>query len=272
MLDTELVRKALSVAQSAHKKQKDRGGRPYIEHPMAVAENQTKEDATVAALLHDVVEDSKLSLEDLYAEPNSFPLSIVLAVQRLTHFPADVPYMKYIKQIQYNIIAREVKPADLKHNMDLSRLKKPPKDADFERVKKYQKALELLQASAAKGGNIAPSHNGLFADVPLLGSLYFRDIYQWKNRPKLFSCVGKEEQPYIMVMLREGAGFDAEWLAIATPLGLLEQIERESNPSEQIALVEAAIVSKYTLCFIVSRSDDKWQTVWLPGAETHIEW
>lgn len=263
MVVTFITEKALSVAKVAHAKQKDRGGHPYIEHPITVADGMEDEMCGAAGLLHDSVEDGDISIEDLFAPPNSFPLPVVLAVQRLTHVPRDYPYMQYIRHLSYNHIAREVKSADLRHNMDLSRLGKEPTKKDLERVRKYQNALAFLHSSKAKLGASAPAHNGLFADIPTLGKLYFRDVYQWQNRPKVFSCVGPEEQMFLMLTLEERSAYDAQWAAIAIPFGMLRAIEKAEG-EEQSNLINKAIHSKYVLAFTVSKTDSEWATAWTP--------
>ena len=107
---------------------------------MHLAEGMKDEYTTIAALLHDVVEDSDLTFDDLSKE---FPKEMIEALKLLTH-QKGVPYMDYIAKIKTNDIAKAVKIADLRHNSDLTRLENIT-DKDFERVKKYQKALKFLK-------------------------------------------------------------------------------------------------------------------------------
>ena len=97
------------------------------------------EYTTIAALLHDVVEDTDITLDDLAKE---FPKEVIDALKLLTH-QRSIPYMDYVAKIKTNDIAKAVKIADLKHNSDLTRLDCIT-DKDLERIKKYQEALELL--------------------------------------------------------------------------------------------------------------------------------
>ncbi len=119
MLYTDQTKRAMRLCYDAHRDQLDRSGVPYVFHPYHLAESMPDEDTTVAALLHDVVEDSAYTLEDL--RKAGFSEAVVGAVALLTHDP-DVPYLQYVGRIRENPIARTVKLADLKHNGDLTRL------------------------------------------------------------------------------------------------------------------------------------------------------
>ena len=130
MIYTELTEKAFKIAYDAHHGQTDRNGIPYIHHPLHVAEDMTSEDACVVALLHDVVEDTDVTIEDLRRE--GFTEEQLTAVEYMTHDPKD-DYFDYVSRIRENELAREVKLADLRHNMDLTRLSKVT-EKDLKRV------------------------------------------------------------------------------------------------------------------------------------------
>lgn len=119
MIYTPMTKLALTVSFQAHKEQKDKSGLPYVYHPFHLAEQMKDEDTTVAALLHDVVEDTGLTLGDLAGM--GFGPAVLEALGLLTH-SQDVPYLDYVRKIAQNPIARAVKIADLHHNSDLSRL------------------------------------------------------------------------------------------------------------------------------------------------------
>ena len=140
MIYTEYTKKAVIVAYRAHEGQTDRAGWPYIFHPVHVAEQMTTEDSCVVALLHDVLEDTELTIEDLRKE--GFTEKQLEAVQLMTR-TKDIPYMEYVKRLADNPVAREVKLADLRHNMDRSRLSEFT-EKDEERYGKYSAALEML--------------------------------------------------------------------------------------------------------------------------------
>lgn len=131
---------ALKIATEAHKGQVDKAGVPYINHPLTVASLVETEEEKIVALLHDTIEDTNITEQDLLNY--GFSNKIVEAVKLLTH-NKDVPYMDYVAKIKDNELARKVKIADLTHNSDLSRLKEIT-DKDKKRYKKYRKALLYL--------------------------------------------------------------------------------------------------------------------------------
>lgn len=141
MLYTPLTQKAMKIAFEAHKNQTDKNGIPYIFHPVHLAEQMDSENTICVALLHDVVEDTSMTFEDLQAE--GFSAEIIDSLKLLTHDDA-VPYMEYVKEIKKNPIATKVKLADLRHNSDLTRLDEVNEKA-LKRVEKYKKAIEMLE-------------------------------------------------------------------------------------------------------------------------------
>ena len=118
MIYTELTIKAMNLAYAAHHGQFDKGGVPYIFHPIHLAESMDDEISTCVALLHDTVEDTDVTLEQLAEE---FPKEVVEAVALLTH-AEGVEYFDYIRAIRANPIAVKVKLADLAHNGDPKRI------------------------------------------------------------------------------------------------------------------------------------------------------
>ena len=141
MIYTNLTKKALKLCFEAHKNQLDKSGMPYVFHPFHLAEQMTDEATTIVALLHDVVEDTNYTLNDL--ENMGFCKEVIDALALLTHDP-DVPYMDYVLKIKDNPIAKAVKLADLKHNSDVSRLDVVDEKA-IKRREKYQEAMDLLK-------------------------------------------------------------------------------------------------------------------------------
>ena len=141
MIYTELTKKALKLSFEAHKNQIDKAGLPYVYHPFHLAEQMQDEKTTVVALLHDVVEDTDYTLQDLSAL--GFDGEIVGAIALMTH-DESVPYMQYIAEIAKNPIAKTVKLADLKHNGDLTRLDSVTQK-DRQRAEKYKAAIALLE-------------------------------------------------------------------------------------------------------------------------------
>ena len=140
MIYTELTKKALVLCFEAHKNQVDKGNLPYVFHPFHLAEQMDSEIATVCALLHDVIEDTDYTFEDLLNM--GFPQEVINVLTLLTH-DENVPYMDYVKKIATNPVAKQVKLADLRHNSDVSRLK-PEDEWAIARFEKYQRAIEFL--------------------------------------------------------------------------------------------------------------------------------
>lgn len=140
MIYTELTKLAMKLCFERHKEQVDLDGIPYPFHPFHVAESQTTEETTCVALLHDILEDTDTTKEELLEI--GFPEKIVEAVCLMTHNP-DIPYLDYVREIKKNPIAKAVKIADLRHNMDLSR-RDEITEYDLQRVEKYKHALAIL--------------------------------------------------------------------------------------------------------------------------------
>ena len=117
MVYTEMTIKAMKIAYEAHLGQLDYNDVPYIFHPYHLAEQMDDEVSCTVALLHDVVEDTPITLSDL---EQIFPAQVVEIVRLLTH-DEGVDYFDYIREIKKNPIATKVKLEDLKHNSDESR-------------------------------------------------------------------------------------------------------------------------------------------------------
>ena len=131
---------ALSIATKAHRGQFDKAGIDYIEHPIFVASQVDSEEERAVALLHDVIEDSSVTAEELLNA--GLPETVVTAVQILSKKKGQ-DYQTYLKTVKSNPLARAVKLADLKHNSDLLRLETIT-DKDLERLEKYKKAIDYL--------------------------------------------------------------------------------------------------------------------------------
>ncbi len=142
MIYTELTKKAMKFCFQAHKDQADKSGIPYVFHPIHLAEQMEEELTTVVALLHDVVEDTAYTFDDL--RDLGFPEAVVSTLMLLTH-DEETPYLDYVARLKDHPAAKTVKLADLRHNSDLSRLDTVDEKA-LARVEKYRKAIELLEA------------------------------------------------------------------------------------------------------------------------------
>ncbi|MBR3901424.1 MAG: bifunctional (p)ppGpp synthetase/guanosine-3',5'-bis(diphosphate) 3'-pyrophosphohydrolase, partial [Ruminococcus sp.] len=118
MIYTKLTNKAMQIAYMAHHGQTDCNGIPYVFHPYHLAEQMDDEISCCVALLHDVAEDTEVTLDEL---GKNFPQEIIEALKLLTH-EKDTDYFDYVRRIKDNPIAKKVKLADLAHNMDRTRI------------------------------------------------------------------------------------------------------------------------------------------------------
>ena len=136
----ELLALAKRIALTAHEGQVDKARIPYWHHPAFVADHVSNPEAKVVAWLHDVVEDSEWTLEDLFAE--GIWSEVIEGVDAITKRTGE-SYESYLDRVKANPLALAVKLADLTHNMDLSRIANPT-EKDFARIEKYRWALKYL--------------------------------------------------------------------------------------------------------------------------------
>jgi (p)ppGpp synthase/HD superfamily hydrolase len=134
------LEKAILIAAQAHMGQRDKGGAPYILHPLRMMMRMESEAAMIAAVLHDVVEDSGWTLEQLRGE--GFSEEVLLAVDCLTRRDGE-GYDEFVVRAQANPIARRVKIADLEDNMNVKRLGKITAK-DLARIEEYHRAWRAL--------------------------------------------------------------------------------------------------------------------------------
>jgi (p)ppGpp synthase/HD superfamily hydrolase len=133
--------RALEIAVEAHKNQKQKDGSPYALHPIKLSLTLKTEEQKIVALLHDVVEDTYWTFEDLIKE--GFSVNVIEALRLLTHTDGS-PYEDYVERLAANPLARAVKKADLTDNMDLKRIPEPT-EKDFARIQKYHRAWWILE-------------------------------------------------------------------------------------------------------------------------------
>ena len=142
MVYTELTNKAMKIAYAAHHGQLDYNGIPYIFHPLHLAEQMDDEISCCTALLHDVVEDTAVTMEDLAKD---FPDEIIQVLKLLTH-DNGTEYFDYVRAIKSNPIAKKVKLADIAHNSDQTRCigsSLTQEKLDYWKAK-YEKATKIL--------------------------------------------------------------------------------------------------------------------------------
>jgi hypothetical protein len=152
----EALERAIALAVEKHAGQVDKAGTPYILHPLRVMLTVTGEYERMAAVLHDVVEDCSITLDELRAR--GLPEPVVEAVAALTKRDDEKgadSYFDFVERAGQNDIARTVKLADIADNMDLSRIESPTKE-DLARVERYRRAKKLLEVIARERGETRP--------------------------------------------------------------------------------------------------------------------
>ncbi|AHL33261.1 GTP pyrophosphokinase [Pseudomonas brassicacearum] len=136
------LERAISIAALAHEGQTDKGGAPYILHPLNVMLRLAHREERIVAVLHDVIEDTCVTVADLREE--GFSEAILVAIESLTKHEGET-YQAFIERAARNPLARRVKLADLAENSDLSRIENPSQK-DLDRLEKYRKAIDYLAA------------------------------------------------------------------------------------------------------------------------------
>jgi (p)ppGpp synthase/HD superfamily hydrolase len=130
-----LLENCIALAVKAHEGQQDKSGRPYILHPLHLMAQMDTDEEMMTAVLHDVVEDTGHTLADL--RDMGLPEPVILALGLLTHDKETASYDEYVMQLKPNPIARKVKMADLRHNMDIRRLNSNG-EKEAARLEKYR--------------------------------------------------------------------------------------------------------------------------------------
>lgn len=138
-----LLQRAIAIAAKAHEGQVDKAGNSYLDHPLFVMKNVNSIEQKIVAVLHDAVEDSELTLEQLRSQ--GFPEVIVSAIEAITKIEGEA-YAAYLERVIANPIALRVKIADVTHNLDIRRISNPT-EADFQRIAKYKKVLSQLRSA-----------------------------------------------------------------------------------------------------------------------------
>jgi len=141
------LNRAIELAKKAHENQKDKAGKPYIEHCLRVMNNLNTPEEKIVGVLHDSIEDTDLTIEKL--KNNGFSEPILAAILAITKKDNE-DYETYIKRAIANPLALRVKIADLKDNMNINRIQNPTAK-DYRRLAKYRAIYSrLLKEIAAK--------------------------------------------------------------------------------------------------------------------------
>ena len=137
------IERAIEIAATAHAGQRDKAGQAYILHPLRVMLRVDGEHEQMAAVLHDVVEDTSITIDDLARE--GFPIEVLRAIAALTKLPGETR-LEAAARAAADPIARKVKLADNAENMDLSRIPNPT-EKDYARCREYEEVRALLLAA-----------------------------------------------------------------------------------------------------------------------------
>lgn len=135
-----LLSKAIIIATKAHEGAADKGGHPYILHPLRVMTKMSDDISRIVAVLHDTVEDTNITFE--YLRKEEFSEEILNAINSVTRRENET-YMEFIRRCKQNSIGKKVKLADIEDNSDITRISNPTKK-DYDRLKKYEKAKREL--------------------------------------------------------------------------------------------------------------------------------
>ncbi|CAN1209607.1 HD domain protein [Tumidithrix helvetica PCC 7403] len=138
-----LLQRAITIAAKAHEGQVDKAGKPYLDHPLFVMDKVNSLEEKIVAVLHDAIEDSELTFENLRSE--GLPEILIEAIAAITKIQGEA-YETYLERVIANPIALRVKIADVTHNLDIGRIAHPTA-VDFQRIEKYKKVLSKLRAA-----------------------------------------------------------------------------------------------------------------------------
>jgi hypothetical protein len=150
------LEQAIAIAAKAHAGQVDKAGAPYVLHPLRMMLRVSTTEERITAVLHDVVEDCGISLEELRAE--GFSEIVIEAINSITRKP-DESYETFVRRAAANPVGRQVKLADLEDNSDLSRIANPSV-RDHERIAKYRRAIETIRALENGNKHLREHHPG----------------------------------------------------------------------------------------------------------------
>ena len=167
-----MLDKAIQIAKKAHANQTDKGGKPYIDHVLRVMDAVEGEKEKICAVLHDTIEDTPVTLAQL--EEEGFDKDVLNTLKTITK-KEDEDYFDYISRVCLNETACKIKLADLKDNMDISRIANPSQK-DFERVEKYKKAEKIIRENIVKFK--------INREVNMLNKLYLEMIKFFNGDPK----------------------------------------------------------------------------------------
>ncbi|MBF0182913.1 MAG: bifunctional (p)ppGpp synthetase/guanosine-3',5'-bis(diphosphate) 3'-pyrophosphohydrolase [Magnetococcales bacterium] len=145
------LERALYLAVVAHQGQVDKVGAPYILHPLRLMLRAGSEEAKIIAVLHDTIEDTSLTLEQLQAE--GFSETVLTVLDLLTH-RAGHTYPEYMERVMTHPLAMQIKLLDLEDNMDVRRLQSQLSEHDRQRLAKYEHYWTQLRSTLFFSGSV----------------------------------------------------------------------------------------------------------------------
>lgn len=189
-----MLNKAIVLAAKAHDGQFDKGGHPYILHPLRVMMNCESESAKICAVLHDVIEDTSITLEDLKLQ--GFSDEIIAVLDCLTNRKGE-SYEDFIRRVLSNELACHVKLADLVDHMDLTRIQNPGAE-DEARIQKYKLAADQILDALPDADPIPNCRlievNGVAEIHPAISSDQFCDMFiRFMEAHGWFFCGGIDD-------------------------------------------------------------------------------
>lgn len=146
------LERAIAIAAEAHAGQEDKAHQPYILHPLRVMLRVRSAEERIVAVLHDVVEDTPWTLEQLAAE--GFSPAVIAGLDAVTRRDGE-DYLPFVERAATDPIGRVVKRADLMDNLDVGRITSPT-ERDLARLERYRAALRLLEESQSAGTQSSP--------------------------------------------------------------------------------------------------------------------
>jgi len=146
---TKALDRAIVLATKYHFGQLDKSGLPYILHPIAVMSRVGTMEEKIVAILHDIVEDTQMTLDELRADPVGFTDEIIDAVDAISRRGKEESTDQYYKRLLTNKLAIIVKIADLEHNMSMPRLL-TIREKDLRRVRYYHSKWKMLTSLLKK--------------------------------------------------------------------------------------------------------------------------
>jgi hypothetical protein len=172
--------RAIEIASKAHEGATDKYGAPYINHVTRVMNMGQNDNEKIVGVLHDVIEDTHWTFEDL--EKEGFSKEVIDAIKCVTKTSEDEDYVDFITRVKINPLAVKVKLNDLTDNLDIKRMPEVI-ESDLKRLNKYLKAYnELIKSQKS---NTSPKKRMMYSDaIALVNKAFKSKNFISMNPPK----------------------------------------------------------------------------------------